>query len=158
MASEERPQINLITPPSFDLETFPAQLAAVMDAVDIACLRITLATRDEMELIRAADAMRDTRYLKTVPRIRLGCGAALFGVCLMNGEGKPAAHRVVITVHHTVTQPISLCVISRDISRHLTGSAGRRRPNPVHIATTEPSRAEPRRAEPSRAERQSPLT
>ncbi|MEF3048495.1 thiamine phosphate synthase [Pseudotabrizicola sp. L79] len=66
MASEERPQINLITPPSFDLETFPAQLAAVMDAVDIACLRITLATRDEMELIRAADAMREVAHARDV--------------------------------------------------------------------------------------------
>lgn len=66
MASDERPQINLITPPAFDLETFPDRLAAVMDAVEIACLRITLATRDEMELIRSADALREVAHARDV--------------------------------------------------------------------------------------------
>ncbi|WP_435259558.1 thiamine phosphate synthase [Thioclava sp. FR2] len=66
MANEDRPQINLITPPAFDLETFPDTLAAVMDAVEIACLRITLATRDEIELIRSADALREVAHARDV--------------------------------------------------------------------------------------------
>ena len=66
MANEDRPQINLITPPAFDLDTFPDTLAAVMDAVEIACLRITLATRDEIELIRSADALREVAHARDV--------------------------------------------------------------------------------------------
>lgn len=66
MASDDRPQINLITPPAFDLETDPDRLAAVLDAVEIACLRISLATRDEMELIRAADAVRELAHARDV--------------------------------------------------------------------------------------------
>ncbi len=58
MADADRPQITLITPPSLDLDTFPDQLARVMDAVDIACLRLSLATLDEDTLGRAADACR----------------------------------------------------------------------------------------------------
>ena len=58
MADTDRPQITLITPPSLDLDTFPDQLARVMDAVDIACLRLSLATKDEDTLGRAADACR----------------------------------------------------------------------------------------------------
>ena len=48
--SEDRPQINLITPPVIDLETFPDRLAAVMDQVEIACLRLSLATKDPDDL------------------------------------------------------------------------------------------------------------
>lgn len=66
MANEDRPQINLITPPSFDVDAFPAMLASVMDAVEIACLRISLATQDEWELIRAADALRDVAHSRDV--------------------------------------------------------------------------------------------
>lgn len=66
MATEDRPQINLITPPSLDLDVFPDQLASVMDAVEIACLRISLATRDEWELVRAADALREVAHSRDV--------------------------------------------------------------------------------------------
>jgi thiamine-phosphate pyrophosphorylase len=58
MADADRPQITLITPPTFDLEVFPAQLAAVLDAFEIACVRLSLASRDEDTLLRAADACR----------------------------------------------------------------------------------------------------
>lgn len=66
MAAEDRPQINLITPAAFDLDLFPDRLACVMDAVEIACLRITLATTDEMKLIRAADALREVAHARDV--------------------------------------------------------------------------------------------
>ena len=66
MANEDRPQINLITPPSFDVSEFSDKMAAVMDAVEIACLRVSLATKDEWELIRAADAMREVAHARDV--------------------------------------------------------------------------------------------
>ena len=58
MPDAERPQITLITPPAFELEVFPDRLAAVLDSTEIACLRLSLASRDEDELLRAADACR----------------------------------------------------------------------------------------------------
>ena len=58
MSDAERPQITLITPPAFELEVFPDRLAAVLDSTEIACLRLSLASRDEDELLRAADACR----------------------------------------------------------------------------------------------------
>ena len=58
MSDAERPQITLITPPAFELELFPARLAAVLDSTEIACLRLALASRDEDDLMRAADACR----------------------------------------------------------------------------------------------------
>jgi thiamine-phosphate pyrophosphorylase len=66
MAAEDRPQITLISPPAFDLETFPDHLARVLDAVEIACLRLSLATRDEDTLSRAADACRVLAHARDV--------------------------------------------------------------------------------------------
>lgn len=58
MAELERPQIYLITPPSFSLETFPSALSRVLAAHEVACIRLALASRDEDEVMRAADAVR----------------------------------------------------------------------------------------------------
>lgn len=58
MADKDRPQITLITPPAVDLASFPDRLAKVMDAVEIACLRLSLAGKDEDMILRAADACR----------------------------------------------------------------------------------------------------
>ncbi len=66
MADAERPQIYLLTPPEIELSRFPGQLAAVMDAHEIACLRLTLATRDEDRLSRAADAVREVAHARDV--------------------------------------------------------------------------------------------
>lgn len=66
MPDTHRPQITLITPPSFDLELFPDQLAAVMDAVDIACLRLSLASADADTIARAADACRLVAHARDV--------------------------------------------------------------------------------------------
>jgi thiamine-phosphate pyrophosphorylase len=66
MAADDRPQITLITPPVLDLATFPDQLALVMDEVDIACLRLSLATRDEDAIARAADACRLVAHARDV--------------------------------------------------------------------------------------------
>ncbi len=66
MADADRPQIYLITPPDFDLEVFPTRLAAVLDTTDIACVRLTLATRDEDRIARAADALRIVAHARDV--------------------------------------------------------------------------------------------
>ncbi len=66
MAAQDRPQITLITPSVIDLASFPDQLAAVMDQVEIACLRLALASRDEDSLGRAADACRLIAHARDV--------------------------------------------------------------------------------------------
>lgn len=66
MAEAERPQITLITPPAFDPEEFAPRLAAVLDATDIACLRLSLATRDHEAQARAADACREIAHARDV--------------------------------------------------------------------------------------------
>ncbi|MFW2544023.1 thiamine phosphate synthase [Primorskyibacter sp. 2E107] len=62
MSAEDAPQIYLVTPPVFDLGSFPGQLARVIEGQEIACLRLSLATRDEDTLTRAADAVREVAH------------------------------------------------------------------------------------------------
>lgn len=66
MAEIERPQIYLITPPSFELSSFPDRLASVLDAHEIACVRLSLATTDEDRLSRAADALREVCHARDI--------------------------------------------------------------------------------------------
>ncbi|QCO56045.1 thiamine phosphate synthase [Pseudorhodobacter turbinis] len=67
MAEAERPQIYLITPPVFELGAFTETLKAVLDAHEIACLRLSLAERDEDSLSRAGDALREVTHARDVP-------------------------------------------------------------------------------------------
>ena len=62
----EQPQLYLLTPPVFELSTFPDQLAAVLDGHDIACLRLSLATYDEDRIARAADVCRAVAHARDV--------------------------------------------------------------------------------------------
>lgn len=62
----DRPQIYLVTPASFDVENFPAQLAAVLDAHEVGCVRLAMAGSDEVELGRAADALREVCHARDV--------------------------------------------------------------------------------------------
>ncbi|AFO87502.1 thiamine phosphate synthase [Phaeobacter inhibens] len=62
----ETPQIYLTTPPSFELGRFPDQLARVLDSVEIACVRLELASRDEDTLSRAGDALRAVAHARDV--------------------------------------------------------------------------------------------
>ena len=66
MAEAERPQIYLLTPPDFELSSFPARLDEVLDAHEIACIRLALATRDEDRIARAADAVREVAHAHDV--------------------------------------------------------------------------------------------
>jgi len=90
MAETEQPQIYLITPPEFELSSFPNILGGVLDAVDIACLRLSLSTTNEDTVLRAADALREVAHARDVPLVieahlqlveRLG----LDGVHLLDG-------------------------------------------------------------------------
>ncbi len=47
MSAEDLPQIYLVTPEVFDIDSFPDQLANILDSVEIACLRLSLTTLDE---------------------------------------------------------------------------------------------------------------
>lgn len=90
MAETERPQIYLVTPPDFDLETFPARLASVLDTADIACLRLSLASRDEDRVARAADALREVAHSRDVAlvierHVQLVERLGLDGVHLVDG-------------------------------------------------------------------------
>ena len=69
MADRENPQLCLITPAEIDLDTFGDALAAVLDAVDVACLRLSLATRDEDRIARAADAVRAVAHDRDIPLV-----------------------------------------------------------------------------------------
>ena len=98
MADTDRPQITLISPPTFDLGVFPDQLARLMDAVDVACLRLSLASREEDNLTRAADSLREVAHARDVAVVieahlglvdRLG----LDGVHLMDGARSVRAAR-----------------------------------------------------------------
>lgn len=66
MSDDDQPQIYLITPPEFELSSFPAQLASVLDAHETACVRLALASHDEDTLCRAADALREVTQTRDV--------------------------------------------------------------------------------------------
>lgn len=65
----EQPQLYLITPPEVELSRFPGQLAEILDAIEIACLRLSLATRDEDRIARCADACREVAHARDVPLV-----------------------------------------------------------------------------------------
>ena len=90
MDSAERPQIYLLTPPDFELSAFPEQLSGVLDAFEIACLRLALASQDEDRLSRAADAVREIAHARDVAvvidtHVALAERLGLDGVHLLDG-------------------------------------------------------------------------
>jgi thiamine-phosphate pyrophosphorylase len=98
MAETEQPQIYLITPPDVDLETFPDRLAAVLDAVPVACLRLALASPEEDRLLRAGDALREVAHGRDVPLVldrhwQLAERLGLDGVHLPDGARQVRAAR-----------------------------------------------------------------
>ncbi|MGI1661708.1 thiamine phosphate synthase [Palleronia sp. KMU-117] len=69
MADLERPQIYLITPPDFELSSFPKRLASVLEAHPVACIRLSLASRDEDRIARAADAVREVAHAHDIAMV-----------------------------------------------------------------------------------------
>ena len=66
MSTEDLPQIYLVTPSVIDLEHYPDQLARVLDSVEVACLRLGLASSDEDHIARTADALRDVAHARDI--------------------------------------------------------------------------------------------
>ena len=66
MAEPEQPQIYLITPPEIELSRFPDTLARVLDAQEVACIRLALSTHDETALSHAADACREVAHARDI--------------------------------------------------------------------------------------------
>lgn len=69
MTDQDRPQIYLLTPAHFDAESFAPRLHSVLDAADIACLRLRYASDDEYEVARAADAVRAVAHERDIPLV-----------------------------------------------------------------------------------------
>lgn len=66
MAETDAPQLYLITPPEIELSSFPGTLARVLDKVEVACIRLALATADEDRIARAADACREVAHARDI--------------------------------------------------------------------------------------------
>lgn len=92
------PQIYLLTPPSFGLSDFPSILDNCLEATQIACLRLSLATDDADQVTRSADALRqvtDAHDVALVIDRHIGIAArlGLDGVHLTDGARSVAAAR-----------------------------------------------------------------
>ena len=90
MAEAERPQITLVTPPEVELASFRPRLAACLDAVPVACLRLALAGHDEDRIARTADALREEAHARDVAvvldrHVMLAQRLGLDGVHLTDG-------------------------------------------------------------------------
>ena len=66
MPDPEQPQIYLITPAEVDLSQFPSLLDRTLDAQEIACVRLALASHDEDHISRVADACREITHARDV--------------------------------------------------------------------------------------------
>ncbi len=98
MPDSEQPQIYLVTPPVFELSSFPGVLARVLDAEAVACLRLSLSTRDEDRLSRAADAVREVAHRRDIAvvieeHVGLAERLGLDGVHLTDGARSVRAAR-----------------------------------------------------------------
>lgn len=93
-----RAQLYLVTPPILSLEPFGEVLAELLDAVEVACVRLALASSDEDELMRAADGLRAICHARDVPLVvaehfRLAARLGLDGVHLQDGPRRIRAAR-----------------------------------------------------------------
>ena len=91
MSQQDTPQIYLITPQEFELSSFPDLLAGVLDAVEIACLRLSLSTKDEDRLAKSADQIRERAHARDIPvliesHFRMVDRLGLDGVHLVDGS------------------------------------------------------------------------
>ncbi len=69
MNTLERPQIYLISPPTFDPGPFATALSSVLDSTQVACLRLSLSTTDENQILRACDAVREVAHAYDIPLV-----------------------------------------------------------------------------------------
>lgn len=88
--ADAQPQIYLVTPPQFELSGFAADLSALLDGFDIACVRLRAGTDDAAELGRRADTLRELCHARDVPLVldthaALAATHGLDGVHLLDG-------------------------------------------------------------------------
>jgi thiamine-phosphate pyrophosphorylase len=69
MANTDMPQIYLITPEQFSFDTFPNVLSRVLDVMDVACLRLDLASKDEKVVARSVDLVREIAHARDIPLV-----------------------------------------------------------------------------------------
>lgn len=69
MTDTDTPQIYLITPEQFSFDTFPNVLGRVLDVMDVACLRLDLASKDEKIVARSADLVREIAHARDIPLV-----------------------------------------------------------------------------------------
>lgn len=63
---KEQPQLYLITPPAIDLSSFPDLVQRVLDVAPVACVRLALATKDETQIIKAGDLLREICHARDI--------------------------------------------------------------------------------------------
>lgn len=103
------PKLYLIAPPAFDVPDFPDRLARLLDGFEVACVRLSLATRSEEAVARAADALRAVCHARDVPLVvsehfllaqPLGLdGVHLAGVGQVRAARKALGPDAVVGVH-----------------------------------------------------------
>ncbi len=94
----EAPRIYLVSPPVLPEAGFDETLAGLLDAVEIACVRLALATHSEDAVLRAADALRAVCHARDVPLVlaehyRLAARIGLDGAHLGDGARRVRAAR-----------------------------------------------------------------
>jgi thiamine-phosphate pyrophosphorylase len=97
MADAAACRLYLVTPPAFEAD-LPDRVAALLDAFDVACLRLALAAATEDEVAEAADALRAVAHARDVPLVvadhfRLVPRLGLDGVHLSDGARQLRAVR-----------------------------------------------------------------
>jgi len=65
----DRPQIYLVTPADPSGDAFTDDLARMLDAVEIACLRLRMASTVEDDIARVADRLRPVAHARDVPLV-----------------------------------------------------------------------------------------
>ena len=99
--TDDTARLYLITPASFGISDFTERLAAVLDAFEIACVRMALTTTSEDDLARASDALRAVCDQRDVPLVvkdhfRLVERLGLDGVHLTDGARQVRAARKLL--------------------------------------------------------------
>lgn len=66
---KEQAQLYLITPPAFELSSFPNLLQKVLDVAPVACVRLAMASKDEGTIAKAGDALREICHARDIPLV-----------------------------------------------------------------------------------------
>ncbi|MEM6617693.1 MAG: thiamine phosphate synthase [Pseudomonadota bacterium] len=121
MPDQSQPQIYLITPRVFDLNAFDTDLARLLDALPVACVRLRSGESVDA-LSRAADALRDTCHGRDVALVLEG-PASLAQSHGLDGVHLPDGARSIRAARKTLEDGAIVGAFC-DGSRHTGLSAG----------------------------------